>query len=143
MNKFSADYQHLGGTFLKLIRENESFKKDVEIAFPEIYADIQSFSSNPNCTCKNKILSYVSNNKEKSANFLNEEVSKLSLDLDPVKLDEEFRNAAMKNVGAYVYRIKKSEWSDFPRKMMEQRVFIRSFSVVPVSEEEIDVYVIR
>jgi hypothetical protein len=62
----------LGDVFLKLIKENEKFKAEYEAFAPEVFADIQSFVTNPNCSCRNKIKNFVVGNNQKHEAFLNE-----------------------------------------------------------------------
>jgi hypothetical protein len=152
MELFKENHQFIGHYFLKLIKDNESFRQDLQVAAPEIYADIESFHKNPNCSCKNKILKYVQGNMQKSADFLNQENAKLSLELNPQKVLDELHSHSPKtsingqvdnNEGlgrkhAGVIKLKKSEFQDLPKKILMERLgVIEAFSVVPIDEEYI------
>jgi hypothetical protein len=139
----------LGDVFLKLIKENEKFKAEYEVFAPEVFADIQSFVTNPNCSCKNKIKNFVVGNNQKHEAFLNEftENNKETLgtlDIKKMKTEihEEMRQRMLTNMRGQVFKIKKSDWVNFPAEMAKQKVFIRSFSVVPIDEENIEVYIL-
>ena len=140
----------LGDLFLKFIKENEKFKAEYEVFAPAVFADIQSFVTNPNCSCKNKIKNNVISNPDSHNKFLKsfleknkETLGEVDIQNMKVQVMEENRKRAMESMTASVFRIKKSEWANFPAKMAQEKVFIRSFSVVPVDEENIDVYVIK
>jgi hypothetical protein len=140
----------LGDVFLKMIKTNEKFKAEYEVFAPEVFADIQSFSTNPNCTCKNKIKNFVTSDSQKHEAFLSEFVEKNKetlgdLDVQKMKTEvmQENRQRMLNSMGGVVFKIKKSEWADFPARMAKEGIFIRSFSVVAVDEENIEVYILK
>jgi hypothetical protein len=143
MENIDKNYKNIGPLFLKLINESTDFKNDLQVAAPEINTEIQSFASNPDCTCKNKIISHVGQNREKFVDFANATIAKYNLDVDIKRFDSELMQRMMSFKQGLTFRIKKSEWSEFPAKMAAQGLFIRVYSVLPVNEDEIDVYVMR
>jgi hypothetical protein len=60
---------------LNLIRVSDDFKSILQSEFPNIYADIESASTNPNCGCVKKVETELFNNKDKSLNLLNDYLS--------------------------------------------------------------------
>lgn len=54
-----------------LIRVSPEFKSILQSNFPDIYADIESASTNPNCTCVKRVETALLNNQEKTLNLLN------------------------------------------------------------------------
>ena len=143
MENIDINYKNIGPLFLKLISESVNFKNDLEIAAPEINTEIQSFASNPDCSCKNKIMIHVNENREKFVNFANAAIAKYNLNVDIRRFDSELMQRMMSYKQGLTFRIKKSEWSEFPAKMAAQGLFIRVYSVLPVNEDEIDVYVMK
>jgi hypothetical protein len=137
--KIEKDYPHLGRVFLNLLSSNKDFKVRFEAFAPEVYSEVQSYVTNPNCTCKAKISEYVKNNKEKCADFVNLFLLEFDVDVDLDKINSEV-NAEI-GMGRII-RIKKSEWVNFNKNMIDQGIRYRGFSVVPVDDEHIDVYIL-
>jgi len=137
--KIEKNYLHLPKVFLDLISSNKEFKTRFEVFAPEVYAEIQSFVTNPNCTCRGKIAEYVRLNSDKCTDFVNLFLLETNTDIDLEKITHEANSAV--GVGK-VFRIKKSEWPDFSRNMFQQGIRFRGFSVVQVDEENIDVYLL-
>ena len=54
--------QNLPEVFLAYTRENEDFKNIAKKKISDIAVDIESASTNPNCTCVGKVKKYVINN---------------------------------------------------------------------------------
>jgi hypothetical protein len=71
-NNIGPNYQFLSKIFIEiLMAKNESFKNAFQAAAPDVYADIESFYGNKNCSCRGKVEKHIVSNKEKSAEFLN------------------------------------------------------------------------
>jgi hypothetical protein len=121
--------------FLKLIRENKKFKTSYELFAPPIYAYVQSFATNPNCSCRNKIKAHVNSNLLAHNSFIEhffqknkEEFGGASLEKLKAGIIEEKRNsAAATGITGKFARIKKSQWAEFPAKMATERKFIGLF----------------
>jgi hypothetical protein len=71
MIEIDKNYQYLSKIFLDLLTKNKEFKTKFQAFAPEIYADIESAATNPNCSCRAKIESFVNKDKENLSNFLN------------------------------------------------------------------------
>jgi hypothetical protein len=93
--------------FLDLIQDDAKFKDDFQASFPELYADIDSYKNNPNCSCRNKIETFVTNNRDRSFIFIEGWLAAnkhLNLDFNDI-IKKYFTTQA----AGSVYRISKSE----------------------------------
>jgi hypothetical protein len=52
----------LPSVILSLLTVNSVFKDIFKTAAPDIAADIESASTNPNCTCRSKVITYITMN---------------------------------------------------------------------------------
>ena len=50
----SVNYPYIGGVFLYLLSTKPEFKPDLEKFLPDLKFEIDSFTKDNNCTCKNK-----------------------------------------------------------------------------------------
>ena len=66
------NYEHLSKIFLELLSKNNEFKNAFQAFAPDIYADIESASTNSNCSCRGRVENYVNSNREKCATFYNQ-----------------------------------------------------------------------
>lgn len=48
--------------FLEEIRKNETLRSYLSTEFPPLTEDLESFSKNANCSCRNRIIAYLSEN---------------------------------------------------------------------------------
>jgi len=60
----------LGQVILNLIAADSSFKDALKATASPIAADIESASTNPNCSCRNKVLTYINLNTATVGLFL-------------------------------------------------------------------------
>lgn len=150
MVTLEQNYPHVDRVVLQLLSKNQAFKPQFELFAPEVYAEIQTFVTNPNCSCRGKIAEYSRNNSEKCINFVNSFLAETNSSIDFDEINNNLAQTPVQN-GAQntqagpgrVKRIKKSEWEKF--SIENQSGFggpVRFFSVVPVDEENIDVYYI-
>jgi hypothetical protein len=116
---------------------NKKFKNEFQAFAPEIYADIESFTSNPNCTCKNKIEIYAIKNKEKTSTFLNNFINDNNINLD---LDAITQKYTSKQYAGIVEKVKISEWDKFKDKLVKEKAIYRSFATIKFDEEYIYVF---
>jgi hypothetical protein len=56
---------------VNLIRSYPELKSTLQSEFPTIYADLESASTNPNCSCVRKVENELLNNKDRALNILN------------------------------------------------------------------------
>jgi len=131
------NYQHLSKIFLELLTLNNDFKTSFQTLAPEIYADIESASTNPNCSCRGKVENYVNSNREKCAKFLNESSSEIKSLINLHDIENKYGFVIY---GGKVERVKVTEWSDFSQKLNNDRAAYRQFSLLRVDDEYVDVF---
>lgn len=134
-----SNYQHLSKIFLELLTVNQNFKVSFQSLAPEIYADIESASTNPNCSCRGKVENYVNSNREKCGKFLNESSSEIK---SLINLQEIENRYTFVIYNGKVERVKVSEWSNFAQKLNTDKAAYRQFSVLRVDDEYVDVFFI-
>jgi hypothetical protein len=113
----------------------EELKKD----FPEILADLTTFKSNPNCSCRGRVNKFFSEKLEKDSTVLNKYIKNtevLKTELDKVSTQRQANNYSGK-----IISLPKTEeaWKNFSDEMKSK--FFRSFTVVE-KENELVVYVL-
>lgn len=134
---FKFDYRFLGKVFLELLSSNETFKLNFQALAPQIYADIESASTNPNCSCRSKVEKYVLENKEKCAEFLNNFISQNNVNIDISHIESKYKTTSYYGK---VVDVKISEWEHFSKQLIEQRAIFRSFSVMAINEDLVKVF---
>ena len=142
MVTLEQNYPHVDRVVLQLLSKNQAFKPKFELFAPEVYAEIQTFVTNPNCSCRGKIAEFSRNNSEKCINFVNSFLAETNSSIDFNEINGNLAVEAPQFHGqGRVKRIKKSEWGKFPVENLSSiNGPVRFFSVVPVDEENIDVY---
>jgi hypothetical protein len=130
------NYPFISKVFLELI-PNEQFKTEFQAFAPEIYADIQSFSTNPNCSCRGKVEAYVNNNKPKCLDFLNNFIQKNNTS---ISLDEITKRYIVKPYAGVVEKVKISEWQAFQNRLIQERANYRAFSTSKIDDEYVNVF---
>jgi hypothetical protein len=133
------NYQHLSKIFLELLTLNNDFKTSFQTLAPEIYADIESASTNPNCSCRGKVENYVNSNREKCAKFLNESSTEIKSFINLHDIENKYGFVIY---GGKVERVKVTEWSNFSQKLNNDRAAYRQFSLLKVDDEYVDVFFI-
>lgn len=134
---FDKNYVFLGKIFLELISSNVSFKNEFQAVAPQIYADIESASKNPNCSCRSKIEAYVRENKDQSVDFLNGFISRNNITIDRESIEQKYK---INTISGEIREIKIKEWKEFSNKLMQERYIFRSFSVLPIDSETVKVF---
>jgi hypothetical protein len=132
-----SNYQYLSKIFLELLTLNQDFKASFQSLAPEIYADIESASTNPNCSCRGKVENYVNSNREKCAKFLNESSTEIKSFINLHDIENKYGFVIY---GGKVERVKVTEWSDFSQKLNNDRAAYRQFSLLRVDDEYVDVF---
>jgi len=131
------NYQHLSKIFLELLTLNNDFKTSFQSLAPEIYADIESASTNPNCSCRGKVENYVNSNREKCAKFLNESSAEIKALINLQDIEDKYKFVIY---SGKVERVKVTEWSNFSQKLNSDRAAYRQFSLLKVDDEYVDVF---
>lgn len=64
--------KYISKIVLNLITKYPDFKNQLQATFPDLYADIESASTNPNCSCRGKVEQRVTIEKSKALKLINE-----------------------------------------------------------------------
>lgn len=131
------NYQFFTKVFLNLITNNSDFKNEFQAFAPEIYADIQSFSTNPNCSCRGKIEQYIITHRQKSHEFINKFLTEKNVQVDLNSIEAQYKTTLYMGT---VEKVKISEWKQFSDSLNTKKAVFRSFSVCPINEEYVNVF---
>jgi hypothetical protein len=131
------NYEHLSKIFLELLSKNNEFKNAFQAFAPDIYADIESASTNSNCSCRGRVENYVNSNREKCATFYNQLSEEIKSLVNLEEIEEQYR---FTNYSGLVKRVKTSEWLSFVETMNTEKAIYRQFSILKVDDENIDVF---
>jgi hypothetical protein len=131
------NYEYLSKLVLDLIQKNPQFKNELQAFAPEIYADIESYSKNPNCSCRAKVEAHINNNRAPSVNFINNFINNNNLTLDLKDIENKYK---ITNYSGKVEKIKISEWSAFRDKTINEKAAYRAFSVANIDSEYVNVF---
>jgi len=116
---------------------NKQFKIKFQAVSTEIYADIESFVINPNCTCRNKIEAYCIKNKDKVTVFLNDFINNNNINIDLETIKSKYTS---KQYAGVVEKVKISEWAEFKDKLIKEKAIYRSFATIKFDDEYIYVF---
>lgn len=142
-------------TFIK----NEVLFNSIKNKFPNILADLTSSRDNPNCSCKNRVKTFLETQLDSEVNYFND-----LLNMDEAKKiiqekSEEIKNTQIKNPlethlqllqqnmfrssEGRVFEIGKTEedWKNLTKKINNEKLNFKSFSVVE-KEDKLVVYFI-
>ena len=72
----SEKEQYISKIVLNLITKYSDFKNQLQSTFPDLYADIESASTNPNCSCRGKVEQRVTIERNASLTLVNEFLTK-------------------------------------------------------------------
>jgi len=130
------NYPFVSKIFLELV-SNAKFKLAFQAFAPEIYADIESASTNPNCSCRGKVENYVNTNKDKSVDFLNNFIKDNEI---TINLEDISKRYTIKQYAGVVEKVKISDWKNFQNRLNEERAFYRTFSTSRIDDEYVNVF---
>ena len=134
---FDKHYQYFSKIFLELISNNFQFKIDFQVFVPQIFADIESFSKNPNCSCRSKIENFILENRDLCFNFLQNYININSLKINFEEIEEKYRTIIYS--GKRI-EVKKDQWYIFSEALKKDRALYKSFSILPKDSETVEVY---
>jgi len=102
----------------------ESLKTD----FPDILADLITFKSNPNCTCRGRVFKFFTEKLEQQPDILNKYVkdaAALTAELDIIK-----NQRMLNNYTGKVFTVVNTDaaWEDFSKSLAGK--MFRSFAIV-------------
>lgn len=117
--------------------QDDSIYERLKADFPEILADLITFKSNPNCTCRGRVIKYFTDQITLNANILDKYVTNqnaLNNYLSHIQ-NQKFLNL----YAGKVLTVQKGEeaWADFNRSLTGK--MFRGFSVVE-KEDHLLVY---
>jgi hypothetical protein len=128
---------------LNLIRASEEFKSILQSQFPDIYADIQSASTNPNCSCVRKVEKKLKENKEICLNLLNNYLSDKD-NVEQIKqiIDFNYKLYSAKTYSGRVFAIKNTEeaFQELLDNINQDRGTYRTFSTAIHPNGDLYVY---
>jgi hypothetical protein len=130
------DYPFLSKIFLELV-SNQQFKTAFQAVAPEIYADIESASTNPNCSCRSKVENYVNTNRQKALDFLNNFIENTGLEVNLQSITQKY---TVKSYAGVVEKVKISEWQTFQNRLTQERANFRAFSTSKIDDEYVNVF---
>ena len=131
------NYQYFAKIFLEQIGNNSKFKIEFQAFAPKIFADIESFSTNTNCSCRSKIENYINENKDNCFIFLNNFIRNNNLDIDFSFIENKYK---VTYYSGRILNIKKIDWPILVSKLQEERAAFRILSIVPIDQETIEIY---
>lgn len=131
-------YPYYSKIFLELIPEKK-FKILLQAAAPEIYADIESTHTNPNCTCRSKVDSYINNNKDKLHPLLIDYLESSNRQIDLKEIEKKYK---VTYYAGRVDTVKISEWGEYTKNLQKDKAVFRSFSVIKLDNEHLNVFFI-
>ena len=130
------DYPFVSKIFLELV-SNQQFKTAFQAIAPEIYADIESASTNPNCSCRSKVENYVNTNRQKALDFLNNFIENTGLEVNLQSITQKY---TVKSYAGVVEKVKISEWQTFQNRLTQERANFRAFSTSKIDDEYVNVF---
>lgn len=138
-NKELESYLQLGELFLDLISNpvlEGKFKAQAQREIPHLYADIESASTNPGCSCRNRIKDYVQQNKQNVSGVIFRFFESRQTDFVTLaNCIAEFEKKIIKviDLRGKVLKTSISQWKEFS-EAIKQSTF-KSFSVVKEAED--------
>ena len=124
---------------LGILIQNNSIYNRLVSDFPDILADLTTFKTNPNCTCRGRIVKYFSDKLNEDPNLLDKYVE------NPQDLQNQLvviqNQRIQNNYSGKVFTVAKGEqaWKDFSQTLAGK--MFRSFAIVD-NGENLTVYLI-
>jgi hypothetical protein len=130
---------------INLISSFPEFKSMLQSEFPSIYADIESASSNPNCSCVRKIESELLQNQSKSIIVLNKFLyNKDNNEKIKEIINIDYESMAPKSYQGKMFIIENTpeSFKNLVDSVVENRGFFRSFSTSIDENGKLNIYFI-
>ena len=113
---------------LPIMVKDDSVFESLKTDFPDILADIVTFKSNPNCTCRGRVFKFFTEKLEQNPESLNKYVKDaavLTAELDTIK-----NQRTLNNYSGKVFTVVNTDaaWEEFSRNLAGK--MFRSFAVV-------------
>jgi hypothetical protein len=121
---------NLSDAMTLLIKDDEVFES-LKTDFPAILADLITFKSNPNCTCRSRVFKFFSDELQKDPNILNKYVK------TPESLSKDLENMMQqRNNNNYSGKIFKIENTDEAWKNLTNQLVGKAFRTFSVVEKD-------
>jgi hypothetical protein len=113
---------------LPIMVKDDSVFESLKTDFPDILADLVTFKSNPNCTCRGRVFKFFTEKLEQNPESLNKYVKDaavLTAELDTIK-----NQRTLNNYSGKVFTVSNTDaaWEEFSRNLAGK--MFRSFAVV-------------
>jgi hypothetical protein len=113
---------------LPIMVKDDSVFEALKTDFPDILADLVTFKSNPNCTCRGRVFKFFTEKLEQNPEALNKYVKDaavLTVELDTIK-----NQRTLNNYSGKVFTIGNTEaaWDEFSKSLVGK--MFRSFAIV-------------
>ena len=113
---------------LPIMVKDDSVFESLKTDFPDILADLVTFKSNPNCTCRGRVFKFFTEKLEQNPESLNKYVKDaavLTAELDTIK-----NQRTLNNYSGKVFTVVNTDaaWEEFSRNLAGK--MFRSFAVV-------------
>ena len=106
------------------------FRSELKRDFPDTLADLVTFKTNPNCSCRGRVVKYFTTLLETTPGALNKYVK------DPVALNNELQRIRTQrlenNYSGKILTVPRNEeaWKNFSQEILNGGKYFRGFSVV-------------
>jgi hypothetical protein len=113
---------------LLLLQNSSQFKENFKQFAPNISSEIESASTNANCSCKHAIISFINERKD----IFNEFLYNFLVLYDLLKTFKGYLDSLpiYKSLSGKIAKTKMSEWSEFSNNLIKDYAIFKSFSVV-------------
>lgn len=126
MNIPENNKKHFHKIIVSLIRISADFKSKLQSSFPEIYADIESASTNPNCMCVKKVEKKLLENKEKSLTLLENYILENDANIEFENIiDKDYEEDPAENISGQMFMIENTpeKFKEFFNRPLRFRAF--------------------
>ena len=126
-----------------LIRVSKDFRSILQSNFPDIYADIESASTNPNCSCVGKVENKILQNKDQVLDLLNGFLSDKDGEMAIENIVKNNYAAQIpKNLRGKMFVMENTpeKYEEFMNDILEKQLVFRIFSTAVDSENNLFVY---
>ena len=123
------DVSNLNDALPILMKDDATFES-LKTDFPDILADLVTFRTNPNCSCRGRVVKFFTTKLEESPGLLNKYIK------EPVSMNAELQKIKTQridnNYSGKVLTVAKGDeaWKAFAQEMVSGGKYFRAFSIV-------------
>lgn len=125
----------LSSVVIALITIDSSFKDSLKKEALSIASDIESAATNPNCTCRNKVVNYVIMNSTQVGALVYDFAQKTNTMENVKQLFLTSTPPEGPNVSGRVAKTTIKDWTEFAKKVIDENLRFRHMSTSIVGEE--------